>query len=706
MNNENMTPNESIRKNPFLAAQKLVELYNIKQNTPEFRTKFFEALENREAFGSYGIIIDSLLREIGLFPYIDDNNISTYAEKIAYNAHKAPEMPGCDVIFHSQQAKVFYALMSGRSVILSAPTSFGKSLIIDAIIATLRFKNIVIVVPTLALIDETRKRLSKFNNLYKIITHPSQEVGKMNVYILTQERIIANDFLDDVDFFVIDEFYKLNPQTNNDDDTRCNLLNKAFYNLHKKCKLFYMLGPNVEGIISSVKESISFEFMFLDYPTVGTVFHKISTEATIENLVSVCESIHDQTLVYCNSPKTANEVATQLAQKRITTSNDKEVNDLCSWIEETYAKGWSLTDNIRHGAGIHHGKLPRALSQYLVDLFNKSKLNYLICTSTLIEGVNTSAKNIIIYDHKVGGNNFDKFTFNNIAGRCGRMFKHFIGHVYMFTDPPQHELPLVDIPIVSQSESASDDVLLGIDRDELSEASLKRLDKYFDESVLSASAIANNCGTNVDMQLAFARAIISSPSNWHKSLCWSGEPTREQNIVLTDVMFNYFGAERLANRIIKKSSHLRAVINSFRYTPRIQTRIKEDYDYFSQNGPVEYDFIISRQLEFQRVWCQFHFPRLAKAIQNIHNDIFSKHNLQLADYSYYITSVESLFLDPVLTALEEYGIPLEVSLKISHLVSTGGDLDRAITALRRADIDKLRLTDFERGFLQRAIPYM
>ena len=84
---------------------------------------------------------------------------------------------------------------------MSAPTSFGKSLIIDAVISTRLFKNIVIIVPTIALIDETRKRLNSFSNYYKIITHPTQSKKENNIYILTQERAILDDFIDKVDFF-------------------------------------------------------------------------------------------------------------------------------------------------------------------------------------------------------------------------------------------------------------------------------------------------------------------------------------------------------------------------------------------------------------------------------------------------------------------------------------------------------------------------
>jgi reverse gyrase len=49
--------------------------------------------------------------------------------------------------------------MSGKNLAIIAPTSFGKSFIIDAFIALKQPKNTAIIVPTIALTDETRRRL-------------------------------------------------------------------------------------------------------------------------------------------------------------------------------------------------------------------------------------------------------------------------------------------------------------------------------------------------------------------------------------------------------------------------------------------------------------------------------------------------------------------------------------------------------------------
>ena len=151
------------------------------------------------------LILDSLVRRVGLFPYLEPASLDT-RDRIAYELHRPT--PAAEFVFHSEQAEVFRSLLAGRNVVLSAPTSFGKSLIIDALISTGRYANVLVVVPTIALIDETRQRLSKkFRGLYKVITHVSQPQGPRNLFVYTQERAIEKS-PDNVDLLVIDEFYK------------------------------------------------------------------------------------------------------------------------------------------------------------------------------------------------------------------------------------------------------------------------------------------------------------------------------------------------------------------------------------------------------------------------------------------------------------------------------------------------------------------
>jgi primosomal protein N' len=66
-------------------------------------------------------------------------------------------------------------------------------------------KNIAIIVPTIALTDETRRRLQrKFSNQYKIITTSEVELSEKNIFIFPQERALHYvDKIAELDMLVI-----------------------------------------------------------------------------------------------------------------------------------------------------------------------------------------------------------------------------------------------------------------------------------------------------------------------------------------------------------------------------------------------------------------------------------------------------------------------------------------------------------------------
>ena len=60
--------------------------------------------------------------------------------------------------------------------------------------------------------------------------------------------------------------------------------------------------------------------------------------------------------------------------------------------------------------------------------------------------MNTSAKNVVIFDNKKGGKDIDFFDYSNIVGRSGRMMEHYIGNIYNFVPIPQEEKTIIDNP--------------------------------------------------------------------------------------------------------------------------------------------------------------------------------------------------------------------------------------------------------------------
>src|SRR4051812_40927609 len=268
---------------------------------------------------SESTLLMTLVRNVGLFPYLSESiDKADVADQLAFELHR-PGNPDSKIVFHSLQARIFHELMRGANVVLSASTSSGKSLVVDEIIASGKYRKIVIVVPTLALIDETRRRLLKrFGERCGVVTHPSQSAqsDRLTVYVLTQERVLSRDDLDDVNFFVIDEFYKMNLATENENDRAVDL-NLAFHKLAKTGAQFYLLGPNIQAIrgldgyehhfIPSEFSTVAVDVVNLNLPTRGP--------DRDDGLVRLCKEADGPTIVYCQSPGSASDVANLLIKR-------------------------------------------------------------------------------------------------------------------------------------------------------------------------------------------------------------------------------------------------------------------------------------------------------------------------------------------------------------------------------------------------------
>jgi len=96
-------------------------------------------------------LINHLIREVGLFPYMDPSTAS-WQDRYVFEAFKSDVGEEKPVTLHREQSRLLNSLLSGKSIAVSAPTSFGKSFVIDSFISIKKPSNVVILVPTIALI--------------------------------------------------------------------------------------------------------------------------------------------------------------------------------------------------------------------------------------------------------------------------------------------------------------------------------------------------------------------------------------------------------------------------------------------------------------------------------------------------------------------------------------------------------------------------
>jgi hypothetical protein len=107
-------------------------------------------------------------------------------------------------------------------------------------------------------------------------------------------------------------------------------------------------------------------------------------------------------------------------------------------------------------------------------------------------------------------------------------------------------------------------------------------------------------------------------------------------------------------------------------------------------------FALESFLEFARQWLSFKAPRLVTAVGRIQSDVLLRHGIRPGNYTFFCSQLESLFMNPVVTALEEYGVPIQIASRLVPKLGDPKTLDDALDGLaRRRPAEFSGLTVFE-----------
>lgn len=473
---------------------------------------------------------------------------------------------------------------NNQKLFLSAPTSFGKTFLLKQIIYNNyeKYNNIVIVLPTVALLMEVTEDLNLFLKQSKLFYHIHNsiyrdlEISKKNIFVLTPERVLRMlaIFPDiTVDFFFYDEIYKIDEDitVECDDDSPNNIslednsyqnerttnhrafaFRLALYHLLEKSNACYISGPFIK--IDKLKSG--FKNMLLRYG-IGTM--EIHFEPTLKNKIDFHgqtfriqspienETIkttekdkfnklhfivnklnitkHNSAIVYCLYPSHTEKNARKYCE-RLPIDDNKLINMFVDHVSRNfnckYGRGknsieaWDFIYALKRGIGIHNGKFPKYFQREIMSLFNQKQMPLLFCTSTIVEGVNTNAKTVIVYHNPSGENDAGKrFLLLNINGRAGRYLRHFVGNIVYLNREclkiESSEHISLDFKLFSDEALLGDVDLENVENEHLSSTNLERKNRIeLDRDLLPDKVFSQNRLIERVKQEKILREICSS----------------------------------------------------------------------------------------------------------------------------------------------------------------------------------------------------
>lgn len=703
-------------KDSFDLSRFCVSLLKSKEKEHWGREIAIRVLDNQDKFpNETNELWNDIVEMSGLYPYVDPK-ILTAPALLRYEFHKSKSLmkDGEPVYFHEEQQEISHQLQSGNSVILSAPTSFGKSLLIEELISSKKYRNVVIIQPTLALLDETRKKLSKYKEVYNLVVSTSQPPSEKqgNIFLFTGERVVEYVNFPKIDFFVIDEFYKLSLDR---EDDRAVTLNQAFHKLLKHTNRFYLLGPVIKSIPVSFQEKMNIGIRYTNFSTVAideipVITNPKTTKDEREKILfELLSSFEEPTLIYCSAPEKSAKLADAFAAFHKTDGDYASLNkDIIEWVVENINDKWSLVNCLSKGIAFHNGILPRHLGSSIVDAFNAGSIKYLFCTATLIEGVNTTAKNIVLFDNTKGNRiPIDFFDYKNIAGRSGRMKVHYTGRIYKFYDtPPQLELE-VDIPFITQT-NAPNELLIQLDQKELTDESKAKLKQYDNVDPDLMAIIKSNSGVLIESQLNIVKEITNNLSLYNSQLTWTGFPNYYELLPAIELAWKFLlrkgenkanvrSPGQLTTYAIQYSIY-KSVSGVIQNQVNNQWWLKEIPDEQERINKVTFSI-----LNAMRHWFDYKLPKQLSTVSKLQSYVFKKHNKRAGDYTAFATALENGFVFSTLTTLLEYDIPMSAINKLQVSFKKDEPFENIYKKLKEMNLDKTALNNYEKKKIRQII---
>jgi hypothetical protein len=429
-----------------------------------------------------------VLTELGNFPGLSyaertygagsQSLLGRLNRKVSQALNTVP-IDGQPVALTDYQKQVWDRLPSTKALAVSAPTSAGKSYVVIEYMcrqAEQRDEFVAVyIAPTRALLSEVQhkvqKRLKNRDDI-RISTVPSLDPlhRRHQIFVLTQERLQVLLSISDAKFdvVIVDEAQNLS------DAARGMILQDCLQTVISRSKdtQLIMLAPGAVGlpevaqaigvpsllpeftgvspvlqnriVVSKVKgKPKQIKLQLLCGPKerveLGTLVTDIGLDNKTTRLAGVALELGggEGSLVYETGPTQAEKTALQLMNeltRRNPDPKDASLRELSTFIKDHIHPEYQLAGMVVHGVAYHYGRMPSLLREALEASFKQDKdgLRYLVCTTTLAQGINLPARNVFIDTPKRGrGQDLDPALLWNFAGRAGRLNQDVVGNVFL-----------------------------------------------------------------------------------------------------------------------------------------------------------------------------------------------------------------------------------------------------------------------------------
>lgn len=453
-------------------------------------------------------------------------------------------------------------------------------------------------------------------------------------------------------------------------------MNKVYLELVKISKKIALLGPYINSVEFSNTNIDIIKF----YTNYMPVYNEINVLEENKNWKD--EIKFDNQLIYFRTPQSIYKNIDDILSK--IPENDYYIqlyNNEIDFLKNNIGEEWYVIDLLKRGIGIHHGKTPMFLRKFYENEYNKKNIKILLCTDTLMEGINTPTESLLIVD-----NPGSAFKLNNLIGRVGRLNpkKPVIGNVTICNKEILQDLininSWLDLKIRAEDEEVlSDDEVLYLNKQYSNEEKNNQYKEKIDllkerYNIVTEEIVNNNLELDKILKL-FNQGIINELENSQNVYQCIVAATKlipgpsyifnKDRFINLNLQINYLPYKTYINDILNRKS-FREIIKSFNTE-------------FNTSGNVENINLFIDALYNLNNFIKFKFSKIINYINITKNDIT---NDSLKTFISLLTTFNKL--ETSYKILDDLGIANDDAQKIIQVLN----LDNNISASKMMKILK------------------
>ena len=560
------------RAQAYLAMTSAFDLYGTTELPLDQATRVVLArLGNFPAMATRPSIRDAL-------PSLPNNLI---AEELVVSDRRTIVCRSRSITLTHYQFDLWRRLTAGKRVAVAAPTSAGKSFVLQNFIATYLeepdARTIVYIVPTRALIAQVsadfrrllvdRDGASYGVDVVTVPIEPGQSLSERAVYVLTQERLrmmLNAHPTFRAQIVIVDEAQSVS------DGARGVLLQWTIDDLLQRFPKAQLLfaSPSIRNLdifgrmfdlddvttLPSGDPTVAQNFLLVTFDDasagdltvryversyagrtrkpieIGRLALQRRSITRVEKLVNLAIKFgqHASNIIYANGAGDAEHIALEIA-KRLKRPPTPRRQALAQLAAETVHGSYALVTCAKQGVAFHYSNMPTQIRTAVEEAAVRGDIDYLVCTTTLLQGVNLPAKNLFLCRPEKGDRvPLESVEFWNLAGRAGRLMKEFQGNIFLIDYDNWRKKPLSQpsdaaiVPaievgllqkhtdlfrIVEQSESQRGEI------DHLDAVFNRLLHEYFSGALAKMLNRIPSLGDATPDSLALQKAIAEAASN-------------------------------------------------------------------------------------------------------------------------------------------------------------------------------------------------